>query len=62
MYLRLMNNKNVYMYAWLYVKKFVSDRLVVFSGTLVFSTNKTDCHNMTEILLKVVLNTITPTH
>ena len=28
-------------------------------GTLVFSTNKTDHNNITEILLKVVLNTIT---
>ena len=28
-------------------------------GTLVSSTNKTDLHNITEILLKVVLNTIT---
>jgi hypothetical protein len=27
---------------------------------VVFSTNKTDCHDITEILLKVVLNTITP--
>ena len=27
-------------------------------GTPVSSTNKTDCHNITEILLKVVLNTI----
>jgi hypothetical protein len=27
-------------------------------GTLVSSINKTDCHNVTEILLKVVLNTI----
>ena len=27
-------------------------------GTLVFNTNKTDCHDITEILLKVVLNTI----
>jgi hypothetical protein len=27
-------------------------------GTLVSSTNKTDCHDITEILLKVVLNTI----
>jgi hypothetical protein len=24
------------------------------------STNKTDCHDITEILLKVALNTITP--
>ena len=29
-------------------------------GTLVSSTNKTDCHDKTEISLKVVLNTITP--
>jgi hypothetical protein len=27
--------------------------------TLVFSTNETDCHDMTEILLKVALSTIT---
>ena len=27
-------------------------------GTPVFSTNKIDCHNITEILLKVALNTI----
>ena len=27
-------------------------------GTLVSSTNKTDCHDITEILLKVALNTI----
>ena len=30
-------------------------------GTLVVSTNKTDCHDKTEILLKVVINTITLT-
>jgi hypothetical protein len=29
-------------------------------GFLVSSTNKTDRHNITEILLKVALNTITP--
>jgi len=28
---------------------------------MVSSTNKTDCHNITEILLKVALNTITLT-
>jgi hypothetical protein len=27
-------------------------------GTLISSTNKTDCHDITEILLKVALNTI----
>jgi hypothetical protein len=31
---------------------------VVFSGTTVSSTNKTDHNNITEILLKVALNTI----
>ena len=30
-------------------------------GTPVSSTNKTDCHHITEILLKVALNTITLT-
>jgi hypothetical protein len=43
----------------------VCQRLVTgrwfFPGTLVSSTNKTDCHNIAEILLKVVLNTITIT-
>ena len=27
-------------------------------GTPISSTNKTDCHNIAEILLKVALNTI----
>jgi hypothetical protein len=31
-------------------------------GTLLSSTNKTNWHNVTEILLKVPLNTITLTH
>jgi hypothetical protein len=46
------------------VIKFVSDLQQVggFSpGTPVSSTNKTDSHDMTEILLKVVLNTIKQT-
>jgi hypothetical protein len=29
---------------------------------MVSSTNKTDCHDITEILLKVALNIITLTH
>jgi hypothetical protein len=44
--------------------KFVSDLRQVggFSlGTPVSSTNKTDRHDITEILLKVALNTITLT-
>jgi hypothetical protein len=44
-----------------YAIKFVSD-LQQFNGFLwyymVSSTNKTDCHDITEILLKVALNTI----
>jgi hypothetical protein len=31
---------------------------VFLRGTPVSSTNKTDCHDITEILLKVALNTI----
>jgi hypothetical protein len=41
--------------------KFVTDLLHVgvFSPAIaVSSTNKTDCHDIAEILLKVVLNTI----
>jgi hypothetical protein len=34
---------------------------VVFSGTPVSSTNKSDHHDITEILLKMTLNTITLT-
>ena len=43
-----------------YVIMFVSDlRQVWFSlSTPVSSTNKTDCHDLIEILLKVALNTI----
>jgi hypothetical protein len=46
-----------------YAIKFVSDLWQVcgfVGGILVSSTNKTDCQDITEILLKVVLNTITP--
>ena len=45
------------------VIKFVSDLWQVggfFPGTPVSSTNKTDRHDITEILLKVALNNITP--
>jgi len=46
----------------LYVIKFVSDLRMWFSlGIPVSSTNKTDRHDLTEILLKVVLNTTTLT-
>ena len=31
-------------------------------GTLVFSTNKADCHDITETVLKVALNTLTLNH
>ena len=46
-----------------YVIKFVSNLRQVGGfclGTLVSSTNKTDHHDITEILLKVALNTIKP--
>ena len=45
------------------VIKVVSDLRQVwfFPGASVSSTNKTDCHNITEILLKVALNTINKT-
>ena len=52
-----------YIYHFAYIV-IVSDlrQIDVFSPlTLVSSTNKTDCHNITEILLKVVLNTTTLT-
>ena len=45
-----------------YVIKCASDlkKAGVFpSGTLVYSANKTDLHDITEILLKVALNTLT---
>jgi hypothetical protein len=43
-----------------FVIKFISDlrQVGVFPGTPVSSTNKTDRHDITEILLKVTLNTI----
>ena len=47
-----------------YVIKFVSDFAAdrwFSAGTPVSSTNKTDCHDIDEILLKVALNTITLT-
>jgi len=46
-----------------YVIKFVSDLQQVWwfsPGTSVSSTNKTDRHDITEILLKVALYTINP--
>ena len=36
------------------------NRSVVFSGTPVSSTNKTDNHDIVEILLKMALNTTKP--
>jgi len=44
------------------VIKFVRDlrQVGVFSGYSDFLTNKTDLYNITDILLKVALNTINP--
>ena len=36
-------------------------RSLISPGTQVSSANKTDCHDITEILLKVALNTINQT-
>jgi hypothetical protein len=47
------------------VIKFVKDLQQVHglsAGTAISSTNKTDCNDITEMLLKVALNTITLTH
>ena len=48
-----------------YVIKLVSDLLQVcgfYPGPPLSSTNKTDRHDITEILLKVALSTIKPNH
>jgi hypothetical protein len=44
------------------VKKYVSELRWFSPGTPVSSTNKTDRHAITEILLRVALNTINPVH
>jgi hypothetical protein len=44
------------------VIKFTSDWLVISPGILVSSTNKSDRNDITEILLKVALNTIKQTN
>ena len=47
-----------------FVIKFVSDLRRFSPGTPVSSTSKTDCHDITDILLRAGLNTIIhkPTH
>ena len=45
-------------YSIQHLLKFVSDFRQFSPGTPVSSTNKTDRHNIAEILLKVALNTI----
>jgi hypothetical protein len=50
-----LNQGEVYNIMW---KDLRCDRSMVYSGS---STNKTDRHDITEILLKVALNTIKPT-
>jgi len=45
-----------------YVIKFVSDLRQVNGFLLVSFTNKIDCHDITEILLKVALNILILTH
>jgi hypothetical protein len=48
----------VYNIMW-YILSVTCDRSVVFSSSSVSSTYKTDRHDITEILLRVALNTIT---
>jgi hypothetical protein len=48
---------SLYCQYWLIINFQLTGRLFS-TGTLVSSTNKTECHDITEILLKVVLNTI----
>jgi hypothetical protein len=45
-----------------YVINFVSDFRPVGGFLRVLCTNKTDCHDITEILLKMALNTIKQTN
>jgi hypothetical protein len=48
----VLNNHN----PWLAAGRWLSP------GTLVFSTNKTDCHYITDVALKIVTLTLTLTH
>jgi hypothetical protein len=41
-----------------YITMKVPLNIIYYLGTPVFSINKTDCHDVTVILLKVALNTI----
>jgi len=41
-----------------WIQHYVIKLSVTCDRSVVFSTNKTDCHDKTEILLKVALNTI----
>ena len=41
-------------------KELIWNKWLFSPGTPVSSTNQTDCHDITEILLKVALSTITP--
>jgi hypothetical protein len=41
------------------VPRLLTHKLWFSPGTPVFSTNEIDCHDITEILLKVALNTTT---
>jgi hypothetical protein len=48
---------NLIMFVWLSLSV-TYDRSWFSPGTLVSSTNKTDCHDIAEILLKVALSTM----
>ena len=46
----------------LWVRILIRARCTTCDRSVIFSTNKTDCHDITEILLKVALNTIKQTN
>jgi hypothetical protein len=54
----MVHGKKLYFIRYDMREREIWDRLVVFCVLRVSSNNKTDCHNIVEILLKVALNTI----
>ena len=56
--LRVNNEMKYFYFLVFFFENMNCDRLVVESGSSVSSTNNTDRHDITEILLKVALSTI----
>ena len=53
--LKLLFQKNIFVFSFMFI-------LIISPDTPVSSINKTDRHDITEILLKVALNTIKQTN